>query len=208
MQRYGQVIGSNRRQNGKSNMSTKRYLSAQGLLEDSFRLGHQILQSGFEPTFIIAIWRGGVPIGIAVQEYLSFHGIQADNIAIRTASYSGIDQQARQVQVFGLNYLVKNVQHHDRLLIVDDVFDTGRSIEAIIHELQRKARLNTPEDIRVAVPYYKPKRRQIERKPDFYLYETEEWLKYPHSLEGLSALEIQTHRPEIYAILQDYLPKV
>lgn len=188
-------------------MSTKRYLSAQGLLEDSFRLGHQILQAGFEPTFIIAIWRGGVPMGIAVQEYLSFHGIQADNIAIRTASYSGIDQQARQVQVFDLNYLVKNVQQHDRLLIVDDVFDTGRSIEAIINELQRKARLNTPADIRVAVPYYKPARRQIEREPNFYLYETIEWLKYPHSLEGLSAAEIQAHRPAIYAILQDYLPK-
>ncbi len=186
-------------------MSTKRYLHAQGLLEDSFRLGHQILQSGFEPTFIIAIWRGGVPIGIAVQEYLSFHGIHADNISIRTASYSEIDQQARQVQVFGLNYLVKNCQHHDRLLIVDDVFDTGRSIEAIINELQRKARLNTPEDIRVAVPYYKPKRRQIERFPDFYLYETEEWLKYPHSLEGLSIAEIQEHRPAIYEILQPYL---
>jgi len=108
--------------------------------------------------------------------------------------------------VFGLNYLVKNVQQHDRLLIVDDVFDTGRSIEAIINELQRKARLNTPADIRVAVPYYKPERRQIEREPDFYLYETTEWLKYPHSLEGLSAEEIQAHRPAIYAILQDYLP--
>lgn len=188
-------------------MTTKRYLSAQGLLEDSFRLGHQILQSGFEPTLIIAIWRGGVPIGIAVQEYLSFHGIHADNISIRTASYSGIDQQARQVQVFGLNYLVKNCQHHDRLLIIDDVFDTGRSIEAIINELQRKARLNTPEDIRVAVPYYKPKRRQIERVPDFYLYETEEWLKYPHSLEGLNAAEIQEYRPSIYEILRDYLPQ-
>lgn len=188
-------------------MSMKRYLSAQGLLEDSFRLAHQILQSGFEPTFIIAIWRGGVPIGIAVQEYLSFHGVHADNISIRTASYSGIDQQARQVQVFGLNYLVKNCQHHDRLLIVDDVFDTGRSIEAIINELQRKARLNTPEDIRVAVPYYKPKRRQIERLPDFYLYETEDWLKYPHSLEGLSAAEIRAQRPAIYEVLQTYLPQ-
>lgn len=188
-------------------MNMKRYLSAQGLLEDAFRLAHQILQSGFEPTFIIAIWRGGVPIGIAVQEYLSFHGIHADNISIRTASYSGIDQQARQVQVFGLNYLVKNCQHHDRLLIVDDVFDTGRSIEAIINELQRKARLNTPEDIRVAVPYYKPKRRQIERLPDFYLYETEDWLKYPHSLEGLSAAEIRAQRPAIYEVLQTYLPQ-
>ncbi|MEZ5450512.1 MAG: phosphoribosyltransferase family protein [Thiolinea sp.] len=115
-------------------MGTKHYLDAQGLLEDSFKLAHQILLSGFQPTFIIAVWRGGAPIGIAVQEYLHYHGIHADNIAIRTASYSGIDQQSREVRVFGLNYLVKNVEQHDRLLIVDDVFDTGRSLEAIIND--------------------------------------------------------------------------
>ncbi len=189
-------------------MSTKRYLTAQGLLEDSFQLGHQILQSGFEPTFIIAIWRGGVPVGIAVQEYLHFHGIHADNIAIRTSSYSGIDQQSREVRVFGLNYLVKNIEHHDRLLIVDDVFDTGRSIGAIIDELHRKARLNAPHDIRVAVPYYKPARRQVGFEPDYYLHETSEWLKYPHSLEGLSVAEIREYRPAIYDILQAHLPPV
>ncbi len=70
----------------------KLYLTAQGLLEDSFRLAHQVYRSGFQPTFIIAVWRGGAPIGIAVQEYLSFHGIHADHIAIRTSSYSGIDR--------------------------------------------------------------------------------------------------------------------
>lgn len=187
-------------------MSQKRYLSAQGLLEDSFRLAQQILQSGFQPTFIIALWRGGAPIGIAVQEYLQFHGIEADHIAIRTASYSGIDQQSREIRVFGLNYLVKNVRYEDRLLIVDDVFDTGRSIEAIIHELQRRARLNTPHDIRVAVPYYKPLRRQTERVPDYYIHETSEWLKYPHSLEGLNSEEIRQYRPELYAILHKHLP--
>ncbi len=186
-------------------MSQKTYLSAQGLLEDSFKLAHQVLTSGFKPTFIIAVWRGGAPIGIAVQEYLQYHGIQTDNIAIRTASYSGIDQQAREVKVFGLNYLVKNVEQHDKLLIVDDVFDTGRSIEAIINELRRKARLNTPADIRVAVPYYKPTRQQVAKGPDYYLHETTEWLKYPHSLEGLSTEEIRTQRPKIYAILKDHL---
>ena len=187
-------------------MSQKRYLSAQGLLEDSFRLAQQILQSDFQPTFIIALWRGGAPIGIAVQEYLQFHGVEADHIAIRTASYSGIDQQAREIRVFGLNYLVKNIRYEDRLLIVDDVFDTGRSIEAIINELRRRARLNTPHDIRIAVPYYKPSRRQTERAPDYYIHETSEWLKYPHSLEGLNTEEIRLHRPELYAILQKHLP--
>ncbi len=183
----------------------KVYLTAQGLLEDSFRLAHRVLTSGFRPTFIIAIWRGGAPIGIAVQEFLAFHNIQTDHIAIRTSSYSGIDDQSREIRIFGLNYLVKNMQHTDRLLIVDDVFDTGRTVEAVINELTRRLRLNTPEEIRIAVPYYKPSRNQIGRPPDYYIHETADWLKYPHSLEGLSAAEIKKKRPAIYEILKDHL---
>lgn len=185
----------------------KVYLTAQSLLEDSFKLAHQILESNFKPTFIIAVWRGGAPIGIAVQEYLEFHGVITDNIAIRTSSYSGIDNQSREVKVSGLDYLIKNIQHHDRLLIVDDVFDTGRSVEAIINELSAKTRLNTPQDIRIAVPYYKPSRNEIERVPDYVVHETADWLKYPHSLEGLSVDEMEQKRPEIYQIIKHYLPK-
>ena len=183
----------------------KVYLTAQSLLEDSFKLAHQVLESGFEPTFIIAVWRGGAPIGIAVQEFLHFHGIHADNIAIRTSSYTGIDQQSREVKVSGLDYLIKTMQHTDRLLIVDDVFDTGRSVEAIINKLTEKLRLNTPEDIRIAVPYYKPTRNQIGREPDFVVHETADWLKYPHSLEGLSVEEMREKRPEIYEIIKAHL---
>ena len=185
---------------------SKVYLTAQGLLEDSFKLAQKVFKSGFEPTFIIAVWRGGAPIGIAVQEYLQFHGIQADHIAIRTSSYSGIDNQSREVKVSGLDYLIKTMQHSDRLLIVDDVFDTGRSVEAIIDQLTEKLRLNTPEDIRIAVPYYKPARNQIDREPDFVVHETADWLKYPHSLEGLSKADMQAKRPEIYEIIKNHLP--
>ena len=183
----------------------KVYLTAQGLLEDSFKLAYQVLESGFEPTFIIAVWRGGAPIGIAVQEFLSFHGIHADNIAIRTSSYSGIDNQSRKVTVSGLDYLVKTMQHHDRLLIVDDVFDTGRSVQAIIDTLTSKLRRNTPEAIRIAVPYYKPSRNEVGFAPDYVVHETDAWLKYPHSLEGLDKTEIAEQRPEIYAIIKDSL---
>lgn len=188
-------------------MAEKQYLSAQGLLEDSFRLGKLILESGFKPTFMIAVWRGGAPMGIAVQEYLAFHGIETDNIAIRTSSYAaGIDMQSREVKVHGLNYLMKNIQAHDKLLIVDDVFDTGRSIEAIINELHRRTRRNMPGDVRVAVPYFKPSRNQTNRVPDYYVHETEAWLKYPHSLEGLSREEIAKGRPDLFEIIKDHLP--
>ncbi|MBX2879355.1 MAG: hypothetical protein KTR32_05445 [Granulosicoccus sp.] len=180
----------------------KTYLDAQQLLEDSFRLAGKVLESGFEPSFIVAVWRGGAPIGIAVQELLAFYGVESDHIAIRTSSYHSIDQQASTVQVFSLNYLIKKISHTDRLLIVDDVFDTGRSIEAIISTIAKLARKNAPADIRVAVPYYKPARNQTDREPDYYLHETEAWLKFPHSLEGLTDEEVREHRPELHAILQ------
>jgi hypoxanthine phosphoribosyltransferase len=188
-------------------MVKKQYLSAQVLLEDSFELASIIVESGFRPTFMIAVWRGGVPMGIAVQEFLSFHGIETDNIAIRTSSYAaGIDMQSREVRVHGLNYLMKNIKHEDSLLIVDDVFDTGRSIEAILDELKRRTRLNMPHDVRVAVPYYKPSRNLTNREPDYFIHETEAWIKYPHSLEGLTRDEIAKGRPALFEIIKDHLP--
>lgn len=182
-------------------MSNKCYLDAQALLEDSWRLGAMMTRDGFVPDFIVAIWRGGVPVGIAVQEFLVCFGVTADHIAIRTSSYDGIDDQRAQVQVDGLDYLIKQVRAEHALLIVDDVFDTGRSIEAVIHKLSVAARRNTPSDIRIAVPYFKPSRNQTDRVPDYYVHETEAWLKFPHSLEGLKDIEISEHRPTLAAIL-------
>jgi hypoxanthine phosphoribosyltransferase len=186
-------------------MSEKLYLSAQQLLQDSFRLGADVIRDGFRPSIMIAIWRGGVPMGIAIQELLTWYGIETDHIAIRTSSYSGIDGQSAEIRIHGMNYLVSNCNREDRLLIVDDVFDTGLTIDAVIARLRETARLNTPHDIRVAVPYYKPTRSRSSRTPDYYLYETERWLKYPHSLEGLGVDEVAANRPELYAIIRDQL---
>ena len=184
-------------------MREKFYISAQDLLEDAFRLGAKVLDSGFRPSFIVAIWRGGVPIGMAVQEMLDYHGIQTDHIAIRTSSYSGIDGRAPTVKIHGTSYLIKNLQHHDRLLIVDDVFDTGHTVQALAEHLRETLRRNAPEEIRVAVPYYKPARNQIGTPPDYYLHETEQWIKFPYSLEGLTMEEIAERRPAIHAIVKD-----
>ena len=170
-------------------------------------MAERVVSNGYEPTMIIAIWRGGVPIGIAVQEFLAFCGIETDHIAIRTSSYAAdIDQRLGGIRVHGLNYLIKNVTAEDRLLIVDDVFDTGRTVDAVIKRLEALARLNTPGDIRVAVPYYKPERREVERVPEYFLEETDAWLMYPHSLEGLTVAEIQANRPELYEIIKDRIP--
>lgn len=178
----------------------KTVLSAQDLLEDSFRLGLDVLESGFRPTMIIAIWRGGTPVGMAVQEILAYAGIESDHIAIRTSSYVGVDQRGA-VAVHGLNYIIKKICHDDRVLIVDDVFDTGNTFKAVINELKRRARDNTPEDIRIAVPWYKPTRNETDLVPDYCNRETAEWLVFPHELDALTPDELRDARPQIAAIV-------
>lgn len=175
-------------------------LTAQQLLEDSFRLGLDILESAFKPTMIVAIWRGGTPVGMAVQEILSYSGVDADHIAIRTSSYKGLDQRG-QVAVHGLNYIIEKVCPDDRLLFVDDVFDTGNTFAAVVDELRQRARANTPNDIRIAAPWFKPTRNETDLVPDYYLHETAEWLVFPHELDALTPEELRESRPELVAIV-------
>lgn len=181
--------------------TTKTYISANQLLEDSFRLANQVHASGFRPTHIVGIWRGGAPIGIAVQELLEFRGVHADHIAIRTSSYSGIDTQEPEVRVYALGYLVNTVNPDDALLVVDDVFDSGRSIKAFIHELALKCRHNMPRTVKVATVYYKPRRNVTDLTPDYYLHEVDEWLVFPHELKGLTDEEIRLNKPGAALIL-------
>ena len=171
--------------------SEKIYINAQQFLEDSFRLGLQVLNSGFDPKFIVGVWRGGAPTGIAVQEILDFHDVKTDHIAIRTSSYIGMEQQ-KIVRVHGLEYIIDNINAEDHLLIVDDVFDSGRSLAAIIDKLRERCRRNMPDLVKIATVYYKPARNTTDLVPDFYVHETDAWLVFPHELLGLTAEEIRT----------------
>ena len=168
----------------------KHFISADELLLDAFRLAELIYQRGFKPNFIVGVWRGGAPVGIAVQEYLEVMGVHADHIAIRTASYYGIDQQDKDVKVFGLNYVIDNVKADHSLLIVDDVFDSGRSLKAIIDQIRIRAGEHAPATIKTACPWYKPSRNVTNLTPDFYVRATDQWLVFPHELQGLTLEEI------------------
>ncbi|WP_086933560.1 phosphoribosyltransferase [Agarilytica rhodophyticola] len=168
----------------------KYFLTANELLLDSFKLAEQIFERGFRPHFIIGVWRGGAPVGIAVQEYLDHMGVHTDHIAIRTSSYYGINQQHKEVRVHGLDYVIDNVEADQELLLVDDVFDSGRSIRAIIDQVKKRARRNTPHTIKVACPWFKPAKNVTDIVPDFYVHETDKWLVFPHELKDLSEEEI------------------
>ena len=114
----------------------KHFIQADQLLRDSYNLAWKIFESGFKPDYIIGVWRGGAPVGIAVQEFLDFLGIPSDHIAIRTSYYSGINSRKDNVQVYGLNYVIRKLQSEDSLLIVDDVYDSGMSVSKVISDLE------------------------------------------------------------------------
>ena len=175
----------------------KIFVSAEDLLQDSFELALRIHESEFRPSFILGVWRGGAPVGIAVQEVLETLDCPTNHFAIRTSSYGARttsfdgDEVLPEVQVMGLQHVVDMVNAEDRLLIIDDIFDSGRSIDAILRELRARCRKNTPKDIRIATIYYKPKRNLTERTPDFYVHETDSWTVFPHELRGCSEEEIR-----------------
>lgn len=175
-------------------MVTKHYISADELYADSFKLGKQIVDSGFRPTFTVALWRGGTPPGCCVQEFLHYHDIKTDHVSIRTSRYKGIDVVEDKIKIYGLNYIINNANVEDSLLFVDDVFDSGITLEEVISTLKKKARKNTPHDIRLATVFYKPNRNKTGRVPDFYVHESDNWLVFPHELEGMTREEIITVR--------------
>ena len=182
----------------------KRFIRADDLLRDSFQLAANIHAAGFQPDFLVGLWRGGSAVGIAVQEGLEYFGTATDHIAIRT-SYSGAHRypemvsKADQIRVHGLQYLLENLCSHHSLLIVDDVYSTGSSVKAVIDQLARKTRRNLPGDIRVATVWYRPTAATL-RTPDYYVHETDDWLVLPYELSGQSLDELRENRPELAGI--------
>jgi uncharacterized protein len=183
----------------------KNFVAANDLLLDSFQLAASIYQSGFRPDFLVGLWRGGSAVGIAVQEGLDHFGVKTDHIAIRTsysgqASYSKMVDKAGSIRAHGLRYLHERVCNQHSMLIVDDVYSSGSSVNAVIQQLSKKSRRNLPQDIRIATVWYRPTASTV-RPPDFFVHETSDWLILPYELSGLSIDSLRKNKVEVQPII-------
>ncbi len=188
-----------------ANSNKKLFVEEQDLMLDSYRLGRRVIDSEFRPDFIVGIWRGGSAVGIVVQECLQYFGIDTDHIAIRTSyrgmkDYPDMIRNSERIRVHGLDYLLNRLEAEHRLLLVDDVFSSGHSMQAVKEHLHRKLRRNLPEDIRVAAVWYRPVAGRP--APEYFIHQTDSWLVLPYEFSGLTLAEIRQHKAWSAPILE------
>jgi len=190
-------------------MSAFLHVSPDDFLLDTFRLGRKVYDTGFRPKHVLSIWRGGTPVGLGVDAFFRSKGVFLNHTTIATESYTGIREQS-EVTVKGLEHVVEVVCREDGLLIVDDVIETGHTVQRIVESLRERARANAPEDIRIATIHRKPERMVFEDIPTITLEDLpgDLWIDYPHELSDLVTPEdeedgvIREKDEEIWALLR------
>ena len=175
----------------------KFYLGGDALLLDSFRLARKVWDSGWRPDVMIALWRGGTPVGVAVHEFFVYAGAKVRHTAVKTASYTGIGTRQEARLEFAREAL-ESIGDADKVLVVDDVLDSGGTMRAVLDALNVGRRAG---DVRSAVLYWKPSAGKYDVKPDYFVGVLEKWIVFPHELEGLTREEVAKKSPEILELL-------
>jgi uncharacterized protein len=176
-------------------VSSKEFLTADGLVRDAFTLAEKIYSSGYRPDAVLVIWRGGTPIGIVIHEYLRFKGVDTYHGVVKAESYTGIEQRI-EPRIMHREPLMADINADSHILLIDDIFDSGRTIETICERLSKKH-----STVKVATLYYKEANNQTSIEPDFYLRKTDDWIVFPHELMGLSEGEIEEKDAYIKSLL-------
>lgn len=173
----------------------KQFVTPEQLYKDAYSLAHKVLKSGYLPDIMLVMWRGGSPVGIVVHEYLAYHGIETWHTVIKAQSYTGIASRKALV-LENMTAAFKNIKKKSKVLIVDDIFDTGATITAVKKQLKNKA-----AEIKTAAIYSKTG-APPSRRPDYCVRQTSSWIVFPHELMGLSAKDIKRKGPHIHRLIQ------
>lgn len=169
----------------------KNYLSANDYQRDMWRLASMIRRSGWKPDFLVGLWRGGAPVAIAVHEFFKATGWDIKHVPLKCASYSGIGENAGQVVFYHGEIVFDLFRKDDKVLFIDDVFDTGKTAAAVHEKMQ-----GLGAEMRLACVYWKPGKNRTNLKPDFFTRDIgDDWIVFPHEIEGLTPEEIREKDP-------------
>ena len=137
-------------------------------------LGEAILASGWTPTAILAITRGGL-IPATILAYMldvrRIHTVRVqhyDNKNSRLESGPQFVEETRPLDALNV--------HTERLLIVDDIIDTGETLKLVL-----RAALNRAEEVKVAALYVRSAQKH---SADWYWKVEDQWVVFPWAPEG------------------------
>lgn len=172
-------------------MIEKEFISPNNLVRDSFVLAKDIFDSGYRPDVVLVLWRGGTPVGIVVHEFLLYKGIKTYHTAVKAESYTGIEKRI-EPKVEHLDPVLGDIKPESKVLVVDDIFDTGSTLKRVMELLAPRVR-----EVRSATLYYKTGKNLTDIEPDYFLRKTENWIVFPHELLDLSPEEIRRKDPYV-----------
>jgi hypoxanthine phosphoribosyltransferase len=198
----------------------KEFISGDTIRDSALKLAHKMyVEDHFIPDIIYASLRGGAYMANVFSEYYKMVRIREKGrpvfyAAVVARSYGYLRSQTN-VMVDGWTYSPEHLRSGDRILVVDDIFDTGKTVNALSEIIMQKG--IPRDDLKIAVydykvPLYK-KEEPLPIQPDYYCRkhvlerpEDEQWIHYHcHEFLGLTSNEIDQHfaDPEVRRILHE-----
>jgi uncharacterized protein len=134
-------------------------------------LAEQVAGDGYDPDMILSIARGGLLVGAGLGYALSVKNVYTMNVEY----YTGVDERLEVPRI--LPPAPDFVDLHDaRILIADDVADTGHTLGSVQEFCAGKV-----GETRIAVLYEKP---QTVVSCDYVWRHTDRWIDFPWSAQA------------------------
>lgn len=182
----------------------KEFVPYDMIRNNALKLAYRIYKDGFIPDVIYVSLRGGAYLGNVMSEYFKFIRGEERPVfyaAVVARSYSDVNTRAA-IKIDGWTYNPDFLRTGDKVLLVDDVYDSGRTINYLTQVIMQRGL--SRESIKVAVHDYKVREYQSEQlpvKPDYWCRkieikspEDETWIHYmSHELVGLTKEEAQAY---------------
>jgi len=180
----------------------KEFLQFDDERDNAIKLAHRIYSEGFIPDVIYVSLRGGAYLGNIISEYFKVVHKGAHPVyyaAVVARSYTDV-AKAEKVMVDGWTYSPDYLRVGDKILLVDDIFDSGRTINHLARIITEKG--IPRRDLKIAVhdyKYFTDKPEQLLFQPDYWcrkhnvsVNDEESWIHYmSHELTGLTHEELE-----------------
>ncbi|UCD39766.1 MAG: phosphoribosyltransferase [Candidatus Bathyarchaeota archaeon] len=128
-------------------------------------LSDQIKRARFRPDVIVGVSRGGWPPARILSDLLE----NPELANVKTEFYLDVAKTKSEPVI---TQPVSVTVQGKRVLIVDDIADTGSSLRLVRSHLKEQS----AADVKIATIYYKP---WSVVKPDWYERETKDWVIFP-----------------------------